>query len=46
MYRHDEGVDFSHAAKVLLMEEEEVEEIYQKALANLKEMMGADQDGD
>jgi len=44
MYRHDEGVESSHAAKVLLMEEKEVEEIYQEAIANLKAMMGADED--
>lgn len=46
MHRHDEGVDSSHAAKVLLMEEEEVDDIYQEAVDNLKDMLGADEDGD
>lgn len=38
--RHDEGVDNSHIAKVLLMTEEEVQETYEEAVASLKEFMG------
>lgn len=44
-HRHDEGVESSHAAKVLLMEEAEIDDIYQEAIDNLKYMMGADEDG-
>jgi hypothetical protein len=40
MLRHDEGVDSSHAAKVLLMDEKEVDEIYEEAIKNLKKLMG------
>ena len=42
MHRHDEGVETNHAAKVLLMEPSEVESIYERALKNLKKLMGAD----
>jgi hypothetical protein len=41
MHRHDEGVESSHAAKVLLMEEQEVDDIYEEAVNNLKKLMGA-----
>jgi hypothetical protein len=41
MHRHDEGVESSHAAKVLLMEEQEVDDIYEEAINNLKKLMGA-----
>lgn len=40
MYRHDEGVENEHAAKVLLMEPDEVEKIYQEAVKNLQKIMG------
>ncbi len=42
MHRHDEGVESSHAAKVLLMEEQEVDDIYEEAVDNLKKLMGAE----
>lgn len=44
MYRHDEGVENSHAAKVLLMEPEEVEEIYQIAISNLRDSLKENKD--
>jgi hypothetical protein len=42
MHRHDEGVESSHAAKVLLMEKEEVDRIYEEAIENLKKILGVD----
>jgi hypothetical protein len=39
VHRHDEGVDNSHAAKVLLMEPDEVELLYQEAVKNLQKIM-------
>lgn len=39
-HRHDEGVDNNHAAKVLLMEPEEVESIFQQALEGLRKLIG------
>jgi hypothetical protein len=39
VYRHDEGIEDSHAAKVLLMDPEEIEKIYKKAVENLKKIM-------
>jgi len=40
--RHDDGVENSHAAKVLLMKPEEIESIYQEAIKNLQSLIGAD----
>jgi hypothetical protein len=39
IYRHDEGVENTHAAKVLLMEPDEIDKIYERAIKNLQEIM-------
>lgn len=38
--RHDDGIETNHVAKVLLMEEDEVLEIYEEAVENLKDKLG------